>query len=181
MLRLVSAILIATVVLLGGPTAAAGPAQGNLAPDFELSDQDGNVHSIGDYRDQWVALYFYPKDDTPGCTTEACEFRDDIFKFRRMGCAILGVSLDDAASHKAFAEKHGLPFPLLADTEGRTADAYGVMSNRSGVAMASRQTFLIDPRGNIVKHYANVDPESHSRQLLQDLQELQELQTRVSE
>ena len=94
---------------------------GDPAPEFELPDQDGQLHSLEDYRDQWVVLYFYPKDQTPGCTTQACEFRDNVFAFRDHNAQILGVSLDDVESHKAFAEKHGLPFPLLADVEGETA------------------------------------------------------------
>lgn len=146
---------------------------GDVAPDFELVDQDGQLHSIEDYRGEWVALYFYPKDDTPGCTTEACEFRDNIFAFRNLDCQILGVSLDDAESHKDFSEKHGLPFPLLADTEGTTADAYGVKTSFMGMKVAKRQTFLIDPEGNIAKHYTNVDPDSHSAELLADLEALQ--------
>jgi len=142
-------------------------------PDFELIDQDGQLHSIEDYRGKWVALYFYPKDDTPGCTTEACEFRDNIFAFKNLDCQILGVSLDDAESHKEFSEKHGLPFPLLADTEGTTADAYGVKKRMLGFAYAKRQTFLIDPEGNIARHYVDVDPDTHSQELLADLEALQ--------
>jgi len=120
-----------------------------------------------------VALYFYPKDDTPGCTTEACEFRDNIFAFRSANCEVLGVSLDNEESHKAFAEKHGLPFPLLADSSGIAADAYGVKSERFGMTLAKRQTFLIDPEGNIAKHYENVDPDTHSAEILHDLSNLQ--------
>lgn len=163
-----------TFLLAGvGPAAIADDiVTGEAAPDFELPDQNGDMHSLEDYRDEWVALYFYPKDDTPGCTTEACEFRDDIFKFRRMGAQVLGVSLDDEASHKEFAEKYGLPFPLLADPEGTTADAYGVKTRWLGVSIAKRQTFLIDPQGRIAKHYADVDPETHSAELLADLAEL---------
>jgi thioredoxin-dependent peroxiredoxin len=146
--------------------------EGQPAPGFELKDQNGKVHSLEDYRDGWVAVYFYPKDDTPGCTTEACEFRDNIFAFNRLGCQILGVSLDDEASHKAFSEKHGLPFPLLADTEGTTAEAYGVKASYMDMPIAKRQTFLIGPDGKIAKHYENVDPETHSRQVLADLEEL---------
>ena len=145
---------------------------GDVAPDFELNDQDGRMHSLEDYRNEWVALYFYPKDDTPGCTTEACEFRDDIFKYRQMGCQILGVSLDDEESHKDFAEKYGLPFPLLADTEGSAADAYGVKARMFGMSVAKRQTFLIDPDGRIARHYEKVDPDTHSAEVLKDLSEL---------
>lgn len=147
---------------------------GDAAPGFELADQNGDMHSLEDYRDGWVALYFYPKDGTPGCTTEACEFRDDIFKFRSMGVQIIGVSLDDEASHKKFAEKHGLPFPLLADTDGTTASAYGVRTRFLGMSVAKRQTFLIDPHGHIAKHYEDVDPGSHSTELLVDLAKLTE-------
>lgn len=173
MLRLIMTIVTASTLLLALPVTAGDLLPGSKAPDFALSDQNGKTHTLQDYRDQWVALYFYPKDDTPGCTTEACEFRDDIFEFRRKDCAILGVSLDSAESHKAFAEKHGLPFPLLADTDGAAADAYGVKVSRFGFAMAKRQTFLIDPDGNIARHYTDVDPDSHSREVLADLDELQ--------
>lgn len=174
MKRMFAVLALLTLVVPFAGTSLAGPvAQGAPAPDFELMDQDGQMHSIEDYRGQWVALYFYPKDDTPGCTTEACEFRDNIFAFKNLDCQILGVSLDDAESHKAFSEKHGLPFPLLADTTGKTADAYGVKFKRAGLEMAKRQTFLIDPDGNVARHYEKVDPDTHSRQLLADLKKLQ--------
>jgi peroxiredoxin Q/BCP len=156
-----------------GLSQAQDSAQRIAAPDFELRDQDGQLHSIEDYRGQWVALYFYPKDNTPGCTTEACEFRDNIFAFRNLDCQILGVSLDDEESHKAFSDKHGLPFPLLADTTGSTADAYGVKSRFAGISIAKRQTFLIDPYGNVAKHYEKVDPDTHSAEILADLQVFQ--------
>lgn len=165
-------IAIALALLPCLPAVAADVAPGQPAPAFALPDQDGELHRLEDYRDQWVALYFYPKDDTPGCTTEACEFRDDIFKFRRLGAQILGVSFDDQASHKAFAEKHGLPFPLLADTDGAAAGAYGVKSSWNGRDIAKRQTFLIDPEGRIAKHYREVDPATHSKQVIADLEAL---------
>ncbi len=168
-------LFLATILLLGPghPVLASDFAIGDPAPGFELPDQNGDVHSLEDYRDEWVALYFYPKDDTPGCTTEACEFRDDIFKFRRMGAQVIGVSLDDEESHKEFAEKYDLPFPLLADTEGTTAQAYGVKKKWLGViSIADRQTFLIDPQGHIAKHYEDVDPATHSAEILADLAEL---------
>lgn len=163
-------ILMLLMLAACAPQAEAeAPKVGEPAPGFELVDQDGDVHSLEDYRDEWVALYFYPKDDTPGCTTEACEFRDDIFKYRRMGARVIGVSLDDRESHKEFAEKYGLPFPLLADTEGSTAEAYGVKSRMFGMTMAKRHTFLIDPEGLVARHYEDVDPDTHSRELLADL------------
>ncbi|MDX1403227.1 MAG: peroxiredoxin [Woeseiaceae bacterium] len=161
------------LLLLALPASAERFSKGDPAPDFELMDQSGQMHSIEDYRGKWVALYFYPKDDTPGCTTEACEFRDNIFAFKNKNCQILGVSLDDVDSHKEFAEKYSLPFPLLADTEGTTADAYGVKTKMMGMSVAKRQTFLIDPQGNLAKHYEKVDPETHSKQVLADLEVLQ--------
>jgi len=173
MIRLISSIPALLVLFAGAAAFGAQPAAGEAAPDFELRDQDGELHAIEDYRGKWVALYFYPKDDTPGCTTEACEFRDDIFSYREAGCQILGVSLDDQQSHREFADKHSLPFPLLADTEGTTADAYGVKSRFLGMTIAKRQTFLIDPDGNIAKHYEDVDPDTHSKEVLADLARLQ--------
>ena len=161
------------LTLLAAAASAEQPTVGEAAPDFELKDQDGEIHAIEDYRGKWVALYFYPKDGTPGCTTEACEFRDNIFAFRDKDCQILGVSLDDEESHKEFSEKHGLPFPLLADTDGATAEAYGVKSRMLGFTVAKRQTFLIDPDGNVARHYENVDPDTHSQEILADLDALQ--------
>lgn len=174
MKKIVSILSAAAFFALGSGISVAEQVRvGEPAPDFELVDQNGQLHSIEDYRGKWVALYFYPKDGTPGCTTEACEFRDNIVAFRAANCQILGVSLDDEESHKAFSEKHGLPFPLLADTKGTTADAYGVKSKMLGMTLAKRQTFLIDPEGNIAKHYDSVDPGEHSAEILADLKELQ--------
>jgi len=173
MTRSIPALATALIILGAGPTVLAdNPKVGDPAPGFELRDQDGQLHSLEDYRDQWVVLYFYPKDHTPGCTTEACEFRDDIFKFRKLGAQVIGVSLDDEESHKTFAEKYSLPFPLLADTEGTTVDAYGVRSRMLGISIAKRQTFVIDPEGRIARHYEKVDPDTHSAELLADLAEI---------
>lgn len=166
---------LATALLcfaLGATALAASPRVGQPAPEFELPDQDGQLHSLEDYRDQWVVLYFYPKDQTPGCTTEACEFRDNIFAYKKMNAQVLGVSLDDVESHQAFSEKHNLPFPLLADVEGKAADAYGVKTRMFGMTLAKRETFIIDPEGMLVKHYSDVDPDVHSKQVLTDLQQL---------
>lgn len=173
-MKIFTPVFMAAALLLSAASAPAEQfAAGDAAPDFELMDQNGHMHSIEDYRGKWVALYFYPKDDTPGCTTEACEFRDNIFAFKNLDCQILGVSLDDVTSHKEFAEKYSLPFPLLADTSGTTADAYGVKTKMMGITVAKRQTFLIDPDGKIAKHYEQVDPDTHSQQLLADLEMLQ--------
>lgn len=167
--------ILAGMLLASGNIARADtPAVGSPAPDFRLQDQNGNWQTLSDYRGQWVVLYFYPKDDTPGCTTEACNFRDDIFKFRALGAKILGVSLDDVSSHREFAEKYHLPFPLLADTGHGVAKDYGVLSSFLGFKVASRETFVIDPQGRIVRHYADVDPEDHSARTLADLKALQE-------
>lgn len=145
---------------------------GAAAPDFELADQTGELHSLEDYRDQWVILYFYPKDETPGCTTQACEFRDNIFAFKKLNAQILGVSLDDVDSHREFAENHNLPFPLLADVDGEAATAYGVKTRMMGMTVAKRQTFIISPDGGIAKHYEKVDVDSHSTDVLQALRDL---------
>jgi peroxiredoxin Q/BCP len=150
----------------------AAPATGDAAPDFRLQDQNNQWHSLGDYSGQWVVLYFYPKADTPGCTTEACEFRDNIFAYEEIGAAVVGVSLDDVGSQKEFADKYHLPFPLLSDAQQEVATSYGVLADFRGTAVASRQTFLIDPNGRVAKHYAQVDPEAHSAQVLTDLKTL---------
>ena len=159
-------LMFLTLALASAASAAESQYVGKLAPEFELSDQDGQLHSLEDYHEQWVVLYFYPKDETPGCTTEACEFRDNIFAYRKLNARILGVSLDDVESHKAFADNHGLPFPLLADTEGTAAGAYGVKTKWAGFTIAKRQTFIIDPEGVVVKHYEKVKPDTHAKEVL---------------
>ena len=166
-----SRLLMAVAILFGLQAMAADqPIVGELAPEFELPDQDGQLHSLEDYRERWVVLYFYPKDETPGCTTEACEFRDNIFAYRELNAQILGVSLDDIESHKAFSENHGLPFPLLADVDGIVADAYGVKTKMFGMTVAKRQTFIIGPDGTLAKHYEEVKPATHSADVLADLE-----------
>jgi peroxiredoxin Q/BCP len=170
---LVSRALLAAMLVVGATAHADGPALGKEAPDFKLQDQKGKWHTLADYRGKWVALYFYPKDQTPGCTTQACDFRDNVFAYRDANAVILGVSVDDVESHKAFAEKHGLPFPLLADPTKETAKRYGVL-NFTG--FAKRETFLIDPNGTIVKRYAVADPKGHSEVVLKDIKALQQRQ-----
>jgi len=158
-----------SLALLAQAPAQASPAEGAAAPAFELPDQRGELRRLEDYKGRWLVLYFYPKDDTPGCTTQACEFRDNIFAFHRAGAEIVGISLDDVASHTAFAEKHGLPFTLLADEGGVVAREYGVLRNFGVVTLASRQTFLIAPDGRIARHYAKVDVDTHSAEVLRDI------------
>lgn len=148
---------------------------GMMAPEFGLFDQLGKKQRLSEYRGRWVVLYFYPKNDTPGCTTEACNFRDDIFELRALGAEVLGVSLDSAESHARFAEKHGLPFPLLSDSRGDTARAYGALWSMGPVRFARRHTVIIDPDGRIAKVYRKVKPASHSAQVIADLKALQQV------
>jgi peroxiredoxin Q/BCP len=120
-----------------------------------------------------VVLYFYPKDDTPGCTTEACNFRDDLQQLTLLDAQVVGISVDTSASHKAFAEKYHLPFPLLADVKGEVAQRYGAISDWRVFKFAKRYTFLIDPQGRIAKTYLSVDAARHSTQIIGDLKQLQ--------
>ncbi len=142
---------------------------GDAAPAFNLVDQYSKPQQLADYTGKWVVLYFYPKDDTPGCTTEACSFRDDIFKIRALGAEVLGISLDSAESHAEFAKKHGLPFPLLADTEAKVAEAYGVLTSMGPVKYAKRHTFIVSPDGKLAKIYRDVDPKAHSAEVIAEL------------
>jgi len=171
--RFLAAAAAATLLAFAGLAAADSPAIGAAAPNFKLQDQGGKWHSLADYRGKWVALYFYPKDDTPGCTTQACSFRDNVFAFNKEGAVILGISVDDVASHKAFAEKHGLPFTILADSDKAVTKQYGVLKTYMGVMeMARRDTFIIDPQGRVAKHYESVNPEGHSQVVLDDIKAL---------
>ncbi|HLA74133.1 MAG TPA: peroxiredoxin [Steroidobacteraceae bacterium] len=168
---LVTALVTATasVCVLAGEAAAA-PAEGTAAPAFKLQDQAGTWHTLSEYKGKWVVLYFYPKDETSGCTTQACELRDNIFAFRKADAVILGVSADDVDSHKKFAEHHSLPFTILADPKKEAIKSYGVLwSPAPGVELASRQTYLIGPDGKIVKHWAKVDPKGHSDMVLAEI------------
>lgn len=145
---------------------------GDAAPDFELEDQQGQRHRLDDYRGRWLLLYFYPKDDTPGCTREACGFRDDFGALRDLDAAILGVSLDNANSHQRFAGKYALSFPLLTDKGGRTAAAYGALLALGPLKLTRRHSFLIDPDGRIARIYRSVKPAQHSGQVLADLRSI---------
>lgn len=166
--------LLKTIIAFAGisiaATTLAADLVGKPAPDFRLQDQNGEWHQLQDYQGRWVALYFYPKNDTPGCTTEACAFRDNIFEFDKLNAVVMGVSLDDVDSHAAFAEKYSLPFSLLADTEKMAAKAYNVLMKIGPMELAKRQSFLIDPNGTVVKHYAKVDPATHTQEVIADLQ-----------
>jgi peroxiredoxin Q/BCP len=156
------------------PSAWGAPALGAPAPVFRLPDQSGRPVSLADQRGKWVVLYFYAKDNTPGCTTEACEFRDNVFAFKALNAVILGISVDDVDSHKSFAAEHRLPFTILADNDKQVARQYGVLHRPLGLMeLARRETFIVDPLGIVVKHYQNVDPAGHSKQVLADLKALQ--------
>lgn len=150
--------------------ALAELKSGDPAPDFHLMDQNGDTHSLARYRGQWVVLYFYPKDDTPGCTKEACEFRDDFDRLTGMGVMLLGVSTDDLESHQAFAEKHSLPFPLLSDADGQVAKHFGSLWQLGPVKFAKRHSFIIDPEGRVAHVYRDVTPATHSDEVIDRLQ-----------
>jgi len=168
-------LLSILLFLLSAPLfAGEAPAVGADAPSFKLQDQNGEWHALGDYRGQWLAVYFYPRDDTPGCTTEACNFRDNIYAFKAIGAAVVGISVDDVESHKEFSDKYKLPFTILADEDGKTAKTYGVLRDYKLLKLASRQSFLVDPEGKIAKHYDDVDPDEHTDDVLADIKALME-------
>jgi peroxiredoxin Q/BCP len=163
---------LASFFLTFGIAGASALEVGATAPAFDLMDQNSKQHRLEDYRGKWLVLYFYPKNDTPGCTTEACEFRDDIFVLRQMGVAVVGVSTDEVSSHKEFAEKYQLPFPLLSDATGDVARRYGSLMSFGPVKFAKRHTFIIDPNGKIAKIYRSVSPKRHSDEVIEDLRSL---------
>jgi peroxiredoxin Q/BCP len=170
---------LATPAALAAPAAAAqakAPEAGQPAPAFRLQDQTGEWRSLADYRGKWVVLYFYPKDGTPGCTTQACEIRDDIFAFRRANAVVLGVSVDAVDSKKGFAEENNLPFPVLADSTTETTKAYGALTSYPQYKLyniSRRDTFIIDPQGRVARRYENVNAEGHSKMVLAELARLQ--------
>lgn len=143
------------------------------APSFSLQGQDGVTHTLKQYVGKKVLIYFYPKDDTPGCTTEACNFRDNYKDLSDAGLVILGVSKDNVKSHKKFAEKFDLPFPLLSDEDGQMCEAYGVWGMKKFMGREymgiSRMSFLIDEKGNIAKIYDEVKPKEHTQEVAKDI------------
>lgn len=149
--------------------AAPSLKVGDDAPAFSLPDSQGKQISLTDYKGRWVVLYFYPKDDTPGCTAEACHFRDDFKMLESLGAKVIGVSIDDSFSHKKFAEKYNLPFPLLSDISGEVATRYGALNNFLVIKLAKRYTYLINPQSKIAKIYFSVDTSKHSEEIIEDL------------
>lgn len=143
---------------------------GDRAPDFSLTDQNGTTHSLKDYAGKWVVLYFYPKDDTPGCTKEACSFRDNLGTVAGKNAVVLGVSADSTDSHRKFADKYELPFPLLSDPEKAVIEAYDVWREKTMYGKKSmgivRSTFLINPEGTIEKVWRNAQVDGHTEQVL---------------
>jgi peroxiredoxin Q/BCP len=159
-----------SVLLPIAPASAADvPETGQIAPEFVLPDQNGNQVSLAGLRGKWLVLYFYPKNDTPGCTEEACNFRDDMATLTSMGAQIVGVTVDETDSNARFAKKYYLPFPLLADQDGAVAERYGALSDWLVARFARRYTFLIDPQGKIAKSYLDVDTSRHSAEIIDDL------------
>ena len=148
---------------------------GTPAPDFTLTDETGAPHRLADFRGQTVVLYFYPKDDTPGCTTEACNFRDDYSAYQQAGVTILGVSPDSSKSHARFKQKFQLPFSLLADEDHAVCEAYNVWGPKKFMGKeymgVLRSTFVIDPEGKIKKVFENVKPADHSAEVLAAVRE----------
>lgn len=147
--------------------------RGDLAPTFELVDQDNHVQRLIAYRGRWLVMYFYPKDDTPGCTREACQFRDDIQSIQALSASVVGISVDTTASHAQFAAKHHLSFPLLADTGGQVAALYGALLKFGPWKIARRITFIITPDGHIAHIFQRVNPAAHAREVTRTIKALQ--------
>lgn len=172
----IAIIAIAAIVAIGYRAAHAAdnaPAVGAAAPDFTLNSQEGTPVSLHDFHGKWIALYFYPKDFTSGCTTEAHNFQRDLAQYQEKGAVILGVSVDTADSHKQFCAKEGLNFKLLSDAEHKVSERYGSLMNLGVKKLSARHTFLISPDGVVKKVYLDVDPSKHSEEVLAALTDLQ--------
>jgi len=161
-----------TLALVQAAETQKQPEAGAPAPDFSLTTSDGGQVSLKDYRGKWVVLYFYPKDFTSGCTMEAKNFQRDLTKYEQAGAIVLGVSVDTAQSHKDFCAKEGLNFKLLTDPDAKVSTEYGSVMDYKGAKLAARNTFIINPKGEIAKVYTGVKPADHSEQVLKDLAEL---------
>lgn len=175
-LKLLFYVVVLIIAIVGYRSYSSAPKTlqiGQDAPPFILKDARGNTHQLTDYAGKYLVLYFYPKDDTPGCTEEACQFRDDLVQLEKLGAKVVGVSVDSSESHANFAKKYHLPFPLLADTDGKVADNYHALSNFLVLKIAKRYTFVINPTGKVVKVYTNVNTSKHSQQIIDDLKAMQ--------
>lgn len=164
---------LSSFVLLFSAQSHAELREGDMAPDFTLKDQTNQDVTLSDLKGKWVVLYFYPKNDTPGCTTEACSFRDNINRLIEKQATILGVSIDTVASHQEFIKKYQLPFQLLADPRAIVAARYNAMLNLGIVRLAKRHSFIISPDGKLAKVYRDVNPDEHVSIVLADLTQLQ--------
>jgi peroxiredoxin Q/BCP len=166
--------IILMISLLGLFSQSQAAIQvGQSAPDFTLVDQHNKQHTLSDYKGQWVVVYFYPKDDTPGCTTEACSFRDAINHIIAKRAVVFGISLDDVESHQKFSKKNNLPFSILSDADGKVAKQYDSLGDYWVIKFAKRNSFIVNPAGDIVKIYKGVDPQTHVQKVLKDLSTLQ--------
>ncbi len=175
-LRLITLAALLAVPFVAVPYAKAAdtvPQVGQAAPDFSLPSQDGTPVSLKEFRGKWVVLYFYPKDNTPGCTVEAHNFQQDLPKYEALNAVILGVSVDSSDSHKDFCAKQGLTFKLAADSDKKVVEEYGSLKDYNGMTLASRNTFLVDPEGKIAKEWIGVKPAGHSADVLAALSELE--------
>jgi len=169
MRKYVTIVFLAAVV----GVLAEMPAVGSAAPTFKLTTNEGKQTSLSDFKGKWVVLYFYPKDFTSGCTLEAHNFQRDLEKYTALNAVILGVSVDTAESHKSFCAKEGLNFKLLSDTDAKVSEQYGSVMEYNGSKLSARNTFIIDPKGNIAKVFEKVGPGGHSEEVLAALAELQ--------
>lgn len=172
-------LMLSSATLVTQVNAAGFEAQqkqwvGQTAPQFKLQDQDGQWHQLQQYKGQWVVLYFYPKDNSPGCTQEAQQFNTLYPEFKKNNAVVLGVSLDDVQTHAQFSKKLGLKFPILADQQHQLAQQLGVVRNLGLVKFAKRESFLIDPKSTIVYHYTSVNTQSHASEVLKDIQKLKQ-------
>ena len=166
-------LFLLVLLLITSSSVLANLEVGDKAPNFILNDQNNEAHQLSDYEGRWVILYFYPKDDTPGCTTQACDFRDAVKRIIASRSVVFGLSLDSVESHKRFSDKNNLPFSLLSDEEGVAAKSYDSLNNFMGYKSAKRNTFIINPQGFLSKIYLSVDPKTHSQMVLSDLSLLQ--------
>ena len=145
------------------------PKAGDAAPGFTLPDQNAKPHTLEEFRGKWLVMYFYPRDDTPGCVEQAMQFRNSMREIEGLGAAVCGISVDDSASHAAFARKYNLPFALLADRSGQVAARYGSLLNLGVFRIAKRNTFLVDPQGKVAKVYVGVNAGRNAQDVAEDL------------
>ncbi len=165
-------VVVLTLVFVFKKTAFGSEEKllGKSAPDFKLKNSYGKLVSLEQFKGKWLLIFFYPKDDTPGCTKEACSLRDNFTKIEKLNANIVGISIDSSDSHKVFKEKNNLPFMLLSDPDGETAKKYGALNNFYIFKLAKRQSFIIDPAGVVRRVYRNVSPSNHAQEIKTDLE-----------